>query len=201
MPVSLLTAINYWVFPTRAIQDNYNPNVLIKPFSFFRNCHNVSLCHCPKTRLNIQIHCFTNVLIQWLYRFSQSFLDSRVRNKARRLSLTGYFLWVTTHQLCLSLTRLLLPSLCRQPWCSMASPQGSAANSHVDSCQWQLVNLSSPFCHFRAPALTFRKRCLCPSKLGAPDGGGHESLPFVQTHNYPGEIKTTPCCDNTHARN
>ena len=101
-----------------------------------------------------------------------------MRNKARRLSLTGYFLWVTTHQLCLSLTPLLLPSLCRQPWCSMASAQGSAANSHVDSCQWQLVILSSPFCHFRAPVLTFRKCCLCPSKLGAPDGGGHESLPL-----------------------
>ena len=126
-----------------------------------------------------------------------------MRNKARRLSLTGYFLWVTTHQLCLSLTPLLLPSLCRQPWCSMASAQGSATNSHVDSCQWQLVILSSPFCHFWAPVLTFRKCCLCPSKLGAPDGGGHESLPFVQTHNYPGdrEIKTTHCCSITHARN
>ena len=132
----------------------------------------MSLCHFSKTRLKIQIHCFTNVFIQWLYRFSQSFLDSRVRNKARRLSLTGYFLWVTTHQLCLSLTRSLLPSLCRQPWCSMASPQGSAANSHVDRCQWQLVNLSSPFCHFRAPALTFRQFCPCPPKLAAPDGGG-----------------------------
>ena len=101
-----------------------------------------------------------------------------MRNKARRLSLTGYFLWVTTHQLCLSLTRLLLPSLCRQPWCSMASPQGSAANSHVDRCQWQLFNLSSPFCHFRAPVLTFRQFCPCPPKLAAPDGGGHESLPL-----------------------
>ena len=41
-----------------------------------------------------------------------------------------------------------------------------------------VVNDNLSTCHFRAPVLTFRKCCPCPPKLGAPNVGGHESLPL-----------------------
>ena len=105
--------------------------------------------------------------------------------------------WQPTNFVCHSLARCFL--------LFVANPDVAWPQLKVQQLTLMLtvVNDNLSTCHFRAPVLTFRKCCLCPSKLGAPDGGGHESLPFVQTHNYPGdrEIKTTPCCGITHARN
>ena len=46
-----------------------------------------------------------------------------------------------------------------------------------------VVNDNLSTCHFRAPVLTFRKCCPCPPKLGAPNVGGHESLPLQDCPN------------------